>query len=315
LGNRGIALAQTGIALTALISLVAVGVDVGRIALTATEVQTLADLSAAAGAKEIVDPHAGGTARAGADAVIPLNTVDGAAAAAGDGGEVPNVDVGNYDFDNATFTNGGTPNNAVRATATVQVNTLLAGIFGSSTETVTKTATAAFGSTGGAQPQLPLTVCDSNFPNPDCMGDGCLPNLIQVPNPSDTSGWTGFFETAGTSTIGDFFPTACGGEGNEIPYLNVGDEISVNNGQETPLLNLLQACLDAGLNTFVIPIIDCPANINQDIPVMGFATIVVTAVYAQGSPKYVELGAIFNASLPGPPGGGNFGSGSVTLVN
>jgi hypothetical protein len=114
-----------------------------------------------------------------------------------------------------------------------------------------------------------------------------------------------------------FFPTGCKANTGGVtpPTIHVGDSINLNNGQIEPLLTLLQDCLDAGINTFLVPIIECGIQYVQNAPVQGFATIVITEVQATGNPKYVKLDTIFNANEPGPPGGGGFGSGAVSLVN
>jgi hypothetical protein len=53
--ERGAALAVVGICMVLLVSMAAVGVDLGRLALTANEAQVLADVGAAAGAKALLD--------------------------------------------------------------------------------------------------------------------------------------------------------------------------------------------------------------------------------------------------------------------
>ena len=319
--ERGIAMVQTAIFLTALTALVTVGVDVGRLAFTATEVQNLADIAATAAAKHVVNGD--GTSRQGADLLAGQNFVDGAAATPSN---VPLVEDGTYDFATGTFNPGGSPATAVRATAAATVQNIFAGILGTPNTTVTKTATASYAYPGGGQAGLPIAIGDCAFPDPNCQSDSCLPQVLQIPSPSDNSAWTGFTEGSSTNNIGDFFPTACGGNGDPIPGIvanqggtcvddGINDCISLNNGQEVPLLNLIQGCLDAGLDTFLVPVIDCDAGLNGNAPVMGFATIQITSVVNSGGTKHIELRAIHNANAPGPPGGGNFGSGSVVLVN
>ena len=308
--QRGIALISTAVALTALIALTAVGVDVGRLVFTATEVQSTADIAATAGAKSLV-LQGSGSAQSGAEVVAGANYIDGKKVT---GSNLDSIEEGNYTA--GVFTPGGAPVNAVRATASASVNNILASVFGDPVTKVTKKATAAYASVGSAQPQLPLAIGDCDFTDPDCLDNSCLPQFFQVPSTEDNSAWTGFFGVAGGTAIGDLFPEECEGEGNPIPTVQIGDEISLNNGQAVgSILNLVENCFNAGLTEFLVPVIDCDAQYVQGLPVLGFATIVIHDVITTGNPKYIEASVTFDAEVPGAPGGGTFGSGSVVLVN
>jgi hypothetical protein len=312
--RRGFATVYLGVSILALVAIAALGADIGRVAFTATEVQSAADVVATTGAKQLVLESA--DPRADAESVLHENAIDGSAA---QGSQIQAFEIGNYNGTTEVFTPGGTPTNAVRAVVQAEIDNILADLLGAPKSTVTKSATAAYGSIGSGQPTLPLAVGDCNFPTPDCMDDECLPTLVQVPSTDaqdegDNSAWTAFFEQAGQTEINSYFPTACGGGGEVSPTIHVGDDITLNNGQLTPLLNLLDACLDAGINEFLVPIIECGIQFVQTAPVLGFATIRVTDVVSTGDPKYVQLDAIFNASAPGPPGGDGYGSGAVSLV-
>lgn len=303
--DRGAAMVSTALVLTALIALTVVGVDVGRLGFTATEVQNTADIAAVAAATSMME---GQSASSGAAVVLGQNVVEGKNAV----DNLDGLEIGSYDPATNAFTPGGTPAIAVRASASATVNNTLAGFFGTPTSHVVRMATAAFSSLGAGTPTLPMAIGDDMFV-PDCYDDSCLPQLIQVPSPDDNTAWTGFFEGANTSNIGDYFPTECGGDGETVPIVSVGDSITLNNGQESPLLNKVECLVNMGITEFLIPVVDA-SQFTQTATVVGFVTVVVDSVKTTGNPKGATLHAIFSATEPGPPGGGNFGTGSVHLV-
>lgn len=312
--QRGAALTAFVLTSGALFALAAVGIDTGRLTLVANEVQTVADSAATAGAKALLDGATSTTARAQAQTVVAQNRVNGTTAAI----QAGQLEVGSYDPVTRAFANGAAPANAVRATPATSVQNFFAGIFGPSfaNTTVTKTATAAFTGVGGGQPNLPLVIGACHFPNlSSCFNDpSCLPSLTQVPNTTNNSGWTSFFDgSASNSTVGQYLPSACGGS-QAPPAVNVGDSISLNNGQITGLLKSVEDCLKKGINKFTIPIVSCNSNFNQSAPVTGFATVIVDRVNSQGSPKGLDLHAVFE-EIVGPPGGGNYGTYTVRLFS
>ena len=263
--------------MTALVALTAVGVDVGHLAFTATEVQNLADVAATSGAQSLVI-QGEGTAQSGAQLALKENYIDGAKAHPS---HLQSLVLGNYNYDANTFQVGGAPANAVRATTGVTVNNLLGSVFGSPHSAVTRNATASFVSIGAGFPQLPITIGECAFDeddDDDCLGAACLPTAIQVPSTQDNSAWTGFFAGANTSTITGLFPAACNGGGDPIPLIKVGDPINLNNGQIGPLLSRAEDCFAGDPSaTYVVPVIEC-VNFVQDVPVLGFATVKITDV-------------------------------------
>jgi Flp pilus assembly protein TadG len=309
LNERGIALFSVGVAIFALLALTAVGVDVGRIAFTATEVQNTADIAATAAAKSLIQNQ---SAQAGADAALAQNSVDGNVAT----GNLVSLETGSYDPTTRTFTPGGTPTGAVRANASATVTNIVASMIGHPSSTVSRSAIATFTSTGSGTPELPLAIGDGLFPS-DCEGPDCsLPQLIQVPSPDDNTGWTGFFDGASSNTIGDFFPEEClpsGSTAEDVPTVEVGDSITLNNGQTTPLLEAIACMVNAGTNEFVIPVVDS-TDFNQSGTVVGFVTVVVDEVITTGDDAGITLHAIFNGGETGTAGGGDFGTGFVILV-
>jgi Flp pilus assembly protein TadG len=313
--ERGAILVATVLALPALLALAAVGIDTGRIAFTATEVQNVADAAATAGAQNLLEGGSATTARSQAQTVAAQNAVNGSGATV-----LPaQIDVGQYNYTTNTFVNGANPPSAVRATPSVTVSNLFAGILGSSfaNTTVTKTATAGFSGLGQAAASLPLAIGACNFPAlSSCFQtSGCLPSLTQVPSTTDNTGFTSFFDgsTSGPS-IAAYLPSACGGT-KTPPVVKVGDSINLNNGQSNgQALTGVQDCVQKGINKFLVPIVSCGGNFNQAGTVTGFATIIVDSVVSQGNPKGLNLHAIFE-EVQGTPGGGAYGTGEMRLLS
>ena len=313
--ERGAILVATVLALPALLALAAVGIDTGRIAFTATEVQNVADAAATAGAQNLLKGGTATTARSQAQTVGAQNAVNGSGATV-----LPaQIEVGQYNYTTHAFVNGAAPPSAVRATPSVTVSNLFAGILGSSfaNTTVTKTATAGFSGLGQAAATLPLAIGDCNFPAlSSCFQTaGCLPSLTQVPSTTDNTGFTSFFDGATSGpAIAAYLPSACGGT-KTPPVVKVGDSINLANGQSNgQALKGVQDCVQKGFTTFLVPIVKCSGNFNQSSTVTGFATIIVDSVVATGNPKGVNLHAIFQ-DVQGTPGGGAYGTGEMRLLS
>ncbi len=311
--QRGAALTAFVLASTALFALAAVGVDTGRLGLVANEVQAVADAAATAGAKALLDGGTPATARSQAQAVVGQNRVNGTTATI----DAAQLEVGSYDPQTGVFANGAVPANAVRATPSSTVQNLFAAIFGGQfgNTAVTKTATAAFSGLSSGQATLPLAIGACHFPTLSaCFDDPtCLPSLTQVPNTTNNTGWTAFLDSATSNpNISQYMPAACGGS-QVPPPIGIGTVISLNNGQITSVLNDVQNCVDQGINKFTVPVVACSSNFNQGAAVTGFATIIVDRVITQGSPKGLDLHAIFE-DVVGPGGGGAYGTYTVRLI-
>jgi hypothetical protein len=308
-----------GMAMVAFIALTVVGIDLGRLAFTATEVQGVADIAATAGCRTLARNSITGATDnpvSQAQAVVSQNKVNGQAAsiAAGD------VVLGSWDFNAGSFTAGGVPNNAVQANAQTTVNNLVAAAIGSGTTTVQKTAIAAFSGVASNRPVLPLAVGECHFEA--FQGSGScsdLPSLTQAPSNSDNTCWTSLGpSSASASQAKSYLPTTCchGGScggGQDGPHVSVGSSINIMNGQATTLLQIIEDCVKDGMTEFVVPVIECN-NCNGAMNVTGFATIKITSVKSSGNPKGIDLTSFCNSDDPGPGGGGNFGTVSVSLV-
>lgn len=325
--RHGQALVGMAVGMVAFTALAVAGVDLARLGFTANEVQTLADVSATAGLRALLNGQSAVTA---AQQTAAVNTVDGHAGAINPPGTVI---VGTYNPATGAFTPGGASPNAVQANAERTVNNFMAGAIGFSQTKVTKTAIAAYQTTGSGNPTIPLALDDCSFPA-GCHSQSCLPNLITVPSTSDNSGWTALTNgTASTSTIMTFFPAACGGSG-ATANVGIGTNISLSNGNITQLFNAVQCMLcnqSVQPKQFLVPVVhNCTSNFNQSKPVVGFATVEIdhfitsnntskTCGNGGGAIKQIVLKSIFKADEPGgPPGTGSCtgcGTGYVTMVN
>lgn len=135
---------------------------------------------------------------------------------------------------------------------------------------------------------------------------------------AEHSAWTGFFDTASQSNIqSNHFPTQCGGNGIGDVAVKVGDQIDLANGQMVPVLKSVDCMVNRlNLRRFIIPIVPCSTNFgSHPEKVVGFATVDIDRVVTNGTSAGIYLRGIFSAKTPGPAGGGNFGTGSVALVN
>jgi Flp pilus assembly protein TadG len=318
--RRGATMVAMAVALTAFLALTVVGVDVARLAFTANEVQTVADVAATAGARALLD---GRPMVADAQAAVAQNRVDGGPAAIDPPGT---IEQGSIDLATASFVPGGVPATAVRANAEATVQNLVASLLGNAHTVVRKTATAAFVTTGSGDPTLPLALGECHFPE-TCVSGSCLPHLVTAPSATDNSGWTGLLQGASQQQILSYFPAPCGGGAAE-PTIHVGDNISLSNGEVTPLFNAVRCMVcTLNINEFLVPVVqECQNNFNQTSPVVGFATITVDHfTFSDGSQRLCQPGggavngivinALFRTDVPGSPGGcPGCGSGYITLV-
>jgi hypothetical protein len=285
--------------MTAYNALAVVGVDLGRLAFTATEVQTVADIAATAGARTLYDnAFEGGTRNVVADAQATVastgNKMDGTAAsiAAGD------VEVGVYDFQAETFTPTTNDPNAVRATGRKTVTNFLAAALGSSQTEVVKQAVAPFSGpasgcappgncaandwacycTNGSAPCLPIAAPDCAFTT-----NGQLPSLRVSNSTNDTAAWTGFSDHDAATIAGLLDQGPCNASsGAAPPEQSVGaSTVDLTNGLSSACAAQNQAwglmkcifdnrlgCSDtngdgvpdaAGGTMFTIPIFDLPS--------------------------------------------------------
>lgn len=307
-GRRGAVMVALAIALPAFLALLVVGIDLGRLGHAATEVQTVADSAATAGATALLLGRGGGAA-ADARQIADRNRVDGRGGAP----TVTTVTLGRWDDPTAAFIAGGGDASAVRVIATATVATLVAGVLGDPTATVGRTATAAFAGLGQARPTLPLAVGECRFPPAQtCFGRaGCLPVLAAAPLAAPDTAWTAFRQNATQANVRRYLPAACGGSATP-PSLRVGDVISRSTAAFVPVLQALRGCVVAGTSEFLVPVLACGGT--GGARVTGFATLVIDGV-STTPPEGVNAHAVFRQVVGPPRGCPRCGTGFATLVN
>jgi len=316
--EKGQALPGFVLGALAMVGMAAGAVDIGRHAFTATELQNVADAAASAAAKAAGNS---GSAYTAAQTIAQVNRVNGDAASFSSG----DVVVGRYA--SGTFTPGGTPSNAVRVTASATIQNILAAVLGYPESTITRSATATIVALGGGIPTLPIALGKDYWMN--CITYGCpQPVLILVPSTQDNAGWTTFFINTNTPNINSYIPSPCGG-GNVPPFISVGDEINLGNGQNQSVFNNI-ICLVCSQqqNHFLVPVVEQDGNFNQTGEVVGFATLEVSSFNWNtgksprtcsdnlngGNPRSLNVSSVLDTNAPGPPGPGFYGSGYAQVV-
>lgn len=330
--EKGAILAFTGIVLLTLVGMTVVGVDLGRLAFTASEVQTVAEVAATGYANAwLADLPSGGECQEGTNSpyaartleVVSGNSIDGDPA---DAANIEAYECGHYNFDSGRprFTRGGEPANAVRATATATVTNFFASLFGNSETTVQKMAVATL-TCGDRARTLPLAIGDCQFDafeGPEDCAD--LPTLTQQNVHVDDSCWTSLHpsDPANTNTIRGYIETICGTNNTPPPPVQKGQEILVSEGQKTPLCQAVRACYNAGIREFTVPVVRCEAastvcaaQHSGSLTVVGFARIELAdpGPNCSGNPKFIPLHA-FCATDPTEGVGGSCDFGLFKVV-
>src|SRR2546428_4435743 len=141
----------------AFFALTVVGIDVGHLGTSATELQTVADIAAAAGARNLMKGGSASTAKSDATSVVAKNKVDGQSFTM----SAVDVHVGTYI--GGVFTETSINPSAVRATPSVTVNNVVAGLIGMQTSTIQKGAIAPFQGISKDAPTPPLVLGDCFF--------------------------------------------------------------------------------------------------------------------------------------------------------
>jgi Flp pilus assembly protein TadG len=156
--RRGATLITVCITITVLLGMVGVGVDVARAYAFKTQLKTVTDAAAMAGAIDVVKNVRGVQPRTTATSYIPLNKVNGLNTAT-----LTSVDAVAWDFNTRTVTNtyadwDPVAANGVRVTATYSVPMTFARVFGVSTIPITETTIAAVGGVGASGCMKPWAV-------------------------------------------------------------------------------------------------------------------------------------------------------------
>lgn len=315
--QRGIALAYFGVAMLTLISFAVIGIDLARLAFTASEVQSVADAAALAAALAKAQNSPDPVAQAAS--VAQQNKVDGEAADVGAGDVVESVVPGYWDFDAGTFTASTWDDptaNAAKAHATKTVDNFIAAAIGAPTSSVARDAIAAIGGACDGRPLMPIAVGECFFEQ-FAEGDpedpnrcSHLPSVRMSSDPIDNACYTSLGESSASANQARRYlpPTCCqGGQcggGEAPPLVSVGDHINITNGTLGSLFQVIADCRTDGQLEWDIPIVKCNqqgscpngaaecVKCNQQMEVTGFAHIVIDTVQPTGNPKFIQFHSI-----------------------
>jgi hypothetical protein len=298
--ERGAALAVVGITMVLLVSMAAVGVDLGRLALTANEAQILADVGASSGARALLRRKSG---ESGLDPetmavnTIVENPIDGAPAS---GANVKSFEYGVWDRDLRQFAAAGINDaNAVRVTTEATVENVFAPVMSAdyATSRVERVAIGAMDCPSGGRPVLPVTFGDCFFenfdPDEDCgPAFSGPPTATLAPTQVDTACWTSLSDSAsvGAARVRSMLDPLCCSQcaGEEGPLLSTGDLINVQNGVDAAVLQAILGCEQAGLVEYTVPIVKCGSDGTLDCTgsgsreVVGFARVEISNVQFAG---------------------------------
>jgi hypothetical protein len=309
----------------AMVGSLAVAIDLGHLFLAQCELQAAADAGAMAGTLGFLNVPPGSTGpvpispdcargRTTSRNVVMANRADGASLS------IPDTDIsfGRWDAATKSFTDTGCSDpskvTAVKvvarkdATANNPVPLNFTGLIGMREKSLAAESVGLTGYTGSTPEGVgafPLAVDRNKVPpnnttfqialNPTIADDGCWHTFKQ--------------DNSGTSDIKEFIDGT-----KPSPALRVGDQINVKEGVSDAALQFIDKQLKdytkAGKNyDVVVPIIPADSSHSGWQEVLGFATLRITKVEAQGTPKYVEGNIVKNMMAPGTePGGPDFGT-------
>jgi hypothetical protein len=322
--ERGQALAFVGIAMIMLVALAVIGVDVGRLAFTAAETQSIADAAATAAAGAIgaheSDPLAVATA------VVQQNYVDARSGSVGSGATdvVKSITPGVWDFETRTF-KASTWNdplvNAARARAVATVDNLLAAMIGFVQSDVERQATAAAGGACTETLAFPVAIekdaIQQYLDSTDCRNIDPT-RLFQVP--VDNSCFTSLSgDSASADNEKDLVPKCgSGGGGGRTQTVSIDDSINLDNGQQTTVLQAIEDCVKAGQNEFVVPVVADGGCGPHAADVIAFARIIIDHVQSTGaaSLKGIYIKGVCRETVSGTnPGCLTGGENAMAIVN
>lgn len=287
--ERGAVAVIAALMLTGLVALTGTAVDLGMVYSARSELQNATDAAAMAGAAELVMDTNG-------DDVVETN-YNGAMSTAISFVESNNIttdalvwtdesdlyEAGLWDFDLGDFAQVGdsaNPDdlNAVRVSMQRPVDMLFANIVGLGQVQVGVSSTAFLGCAGsGGKADLPLAinaaVLDSLGPDSD---------IVLNSENEENGQWTSFFTWPTNKNSVDYFMD----HPEEIPPINVGDEIAMNNGVISPLFGSLEALFEDnkgpdGTWQVLLPVVEWNPPQNEGV-VKGFVSFVITEVWGPG---------------------------------
>ncbi len=294
--ERGAVAVITAVALTGLVALTGAAVDLGVVYSARSELQNATDAAAMAGAAELVSDTNGDQivetnysgARDSAIGFVESNTMVTEGLVWNE--EIDLYEAGLWDFDLDDFSKLGDsadPDdlNAVRVSMQRPVNMLFAKVVGLDQVQVGVSSTAFLGCAGsGGKADLPIAinddVLDSLGPNDD---------IVLNSENEENGQWTSFFTWPTNKNTIDYYMD----NPDEIPQLNVGDEIAMNNGEITPLFGSLEALFEEnkgpdGTWHVMLPVVDWEPPQNEGT-VVGFVSFVITEVVGPGGPDSKKI--------------------------
>jgi Flp pilus assembly protein TadG len=195
------------------------------------------------------------------------------------------IEIGTWDSEMKVFTPNATPPGAVRvrtrrdSTTNGSIKTFLGGIFGVSSLSLSKPATAALTGLSEVKPgeiDVPLGVSERR----DCSN----PTISLGDTKSSCAGWTSFFDPSGTQppdlkNLLDGLRT----DTTEAPAAKIGDTFYYTGGTQSGVFNALYNLYMAKRDpvtrewTVLMPVYDDPSetceNPNTGYKIVGFATM------------------------------------------
>src|SRR6266436_8398429 len=270
--QRGQQLAYFGIFALVLFALAALAIDAGRLFFVAREAQTVADAAALAGAVALARPGGDDAlAVVAAQGVALQNSVDNTLAT------VIAADIVVGRWSGSAFTTN-TPHNAVKTTPGFTINNIFA--LWSPTSNTRREAIAAFETIGQGAPGLPVVLGNCFTCAPGSCSNAPINLSFSTSNGTTTNGdnaaWAVYDTNNGTSHVGNYVPSACGGGGLTNPTESAGQNASMSNGVATSLCTGFQSSSCTG--PYLVPVVqaNCGRVLNQSSPIIGFATITIT---------------------------------------
>jgi hypothetical protein len=321
--TRGALAPIFAVLILALLGVVPLVVDLGRVYLVKSELQRAADVGALAGALGFLSLTPGGRglrpitpdasqALSTSQAIVAANQADGASL------QLLSSDFyyGKWDLSTSSFT-------PLDASQLTQINALkvvvrkdqlangpvplyFAGLFSPEYNSIdlTAQAVALMGYAGYAPPgagALPLAI-DENRVGRDAPGD--VVRIYLSASAGDGGTW---FATGGLSGASDLRGWINGSIPS--PALRVGDQMQIMSGVADSVLQELERVVNnsGGSMDGLLGVVPSGA-LSGSVPLLGFVAFHITGVQSQGTDKYVEGYTVPNYVAPQvAPGGPNYG--------
>ncbi|MGH7773350.1 MAG: pilus assembly protein TadG-related protein [Candidatus Binatia bacterium] len=207
--------------------------------------------------------------------------------------------------------------NGIRLTKIFDTPLFFGRLFGVPSMATYVRAVAILDSIGGAAPNLPLALmgCKVAYPG-NCGAPKTLVGFNQSPSPEEDSAFTSYFFMDNTSA--NVFKGMMNGS-IPIPFVKVGNQIELNNGEMASTLQAMEGkckevqCSDSKPWCVLLPVISCDGLKSghpiQRAQIIGFATMCIVNIEAQGNPKTITASLQCGVMAEGASGGGmNFGS-------